>query len=392
MLVLGLALADNPITWETLNADALAVFEDGPGASVTARARAARDAVGAVAVGPTAVRAEAQVGLPAQRQALAAVEMPLGVGRSERRWLRAEATARLAEVDSARFTWVRDVQEAWLAWWTASEIAEHLEDYARDVEDDLQGFESAVSEGVLAPLTLEDLRAESLQVRAEAAAMEQTSAVAAAHLRSLLGERALDAGGHALHDAEPGMSNPWTPLVGRAGDLPAVREAAAREDAARRQVAALGASRTPVLAAGPMWGPDDGGTLRSFAFVGVSMPLQPGVGPDRRVARGEVAAAAAERRWQERSLDAHLEQEALAWDAGRARLQRLRDEVLGPLEARQERLEGALSEGLVTADRVVRARRERHEAEHEQVLVAGELLASAARASLLAEILAGDVR
>ncbi len=384
------ALATTPVTWESVTTEALDAWESGPGAAWVPREEAAREASRRVPVGPTSVRAEAQLGLSGQEQLLTAVELPLSVGTRERRRWKALADATKAEADWARWEWVQEVHVAWLQWWTASEVAEHLQAYADDVEHDLARFEQAVDDGLLAPLALEDLRAESLQVHAEAAAMEQQATVASARVRGLLGPCTLDPGDHALHDVPPDAPNPWEGLGTRAEELPQVRAPLARAEAERRRAKALGAARLPSIEGGPMWAPDAQGELRALAFVGVSVPLQPGIASSRREALGAAAAAEGEAQWRARERAAHLEEEALAYDASARRLQRLQEEVLGPLTVRQERLEAALAEGLVTADRVVRARRERHEAEHEVVLVAGELLAGAARAEAVRAVIEGE--
>lgn len=74
----------------------------------------------------------------------------------------------------------------------------------------------------------------------------------------------------------------------------------------------------------------------------------------------------------------------MTWDALVQRAHRLDEEVSEPLARRLRRLEEAFGSGLVTADRVVRARRDHHEVEHEQVRIAAELLTSALRAEALA--------
>ncbi len=383
----ALALAMEPVTWEGLTDEALAAWETGPGAGRLEQVDAARQASRRVPLGPDTVRAEVQVGIPEQQQLLTAAAMPLGVGALERRYGMARADEAEATADEERWVWVMGVQDAWLAWWTAAEMAEHLDAYADDVEEGLAGFQTAVDEGLLAPLALEDLRAESVQVRAEAAAVEQQAVVLRARVHAYLGERPLDAGEHELHDVEEGLANPWTALVARAVEHPAVRRAEAAGRAEGRRARALSAARTPSVEAGPMWAPDNQGSMRPLLFAGIEVPLQPGVSAEQRMARGAQAAAEAEARWRVRLVEAELKAEAQAFDATVHRLQRLHDEVLGPLEARQLRLEGAFTEGLVTSDRVVRARRERHEAEHEQVQVAGQLLASVARARAMERLL-----
>lgn len=387
--LIAVAWGAAPVTWDTVTEEAISAYGSGPGRAARLRLEGAGDARASVPVGPVAVRAEAQVGLAEQQQVLSAVEIPLGLGTRQRRLWASLTDARRADLDADRWHWVQEVQVAWLDWWTATEIRDHLEEYAADVDDDLVGFEQAVQEGLLAPIALEDLRAESLQVQAELAAMDQHVQVAAARMTTLLGERSLEAGDHDLHDADPDAANPWLGLAERASQLPAVRQAEATADSERYRARALSAARLPTMELGPMWAPDASGRLTALGFVGVRLPLQPGIGPERKQALAGAAAAVAERDWLTKQTAGQLREEAVAWEATRARLLRVERDVLGPLTRRQERLEQALAEGLVTADRVVRARRERHDAEHEEVLVAGALLASEARAELVRQLLRG---
>ncbi len=389
MVILWLlaALAAEPVTWEGLPDQALAAWADGPGAGALEQVDAARSAARRAPLGPHAVRAEIQYGIADQRQVLTAASMPLGLGVLERRFGAAQADLAQASADEERWVWVMAVQDAWLTWWTAAELSEHLDAYADDVEAGLLGFEAAVEEGLLAPLALEDLRAESAQVRSEAVAVEQQAAMAESRVRAFLGDRTLDAGDHHLHNVDQAVANPWPPLVHRAREHPAVRRVEAEGRSEGRRARALSAARTPSVEAGPMWAPDASGSMKPLLFAGIEVPLQPGVSGAQRQARGAQAAAESEARWRARWVEAELQAEAEAFDATVHRLERLHRQVLGPLEARQRRLEAAFADGLVTADRVVRARQERHEAEHEQVEVAGELLASVARAQAMAQLL-----
>ncbi len=386
-LWLTAAWCAEPVTWDQLTDEVLSAWEAGPGEGREARVQAAEQAARRVPVGPESVRAEVQWGVPEQQQVLAAVAVPLALGVRERRFGAAQAQLVVADGEVERWSWVLGVQDAWLRWWTAAEVAEHLDAYAQDVEQGLAGFEAAVDEGLMAPLSLEDLRAESLQVRAEAAAVEQEAAMLEAQLRAYFGDRPLDPGEHHLHDVDEVVDNPWTSLEERAADHPLVRRAEAEALAEKRRASALLSARSPSVEAGPMWAPDNAGNQVPFLFAGIEVPLQPGVSADRRRARGAQAAAEADARWQARRVEAQLQAEAAAFTATQHRLRRLHDEVLEPLSTRQERLEAAFAENLVTADRLVRARREHHEAEHELVRVAGDLLASVARARAMERLL-----
>ncbi len=387
MLFISLALAA-PVHWDSLNEHALNAFDGGPGASYGAKIRASEQAARAVPIGPTSVVVDAQMGLAAQRQLLTGVEIPLGLGLRERRMWRAEAASLRAEADRARWEWGLQIHERWFEWWLATEIHEHLQAYADEVDRQLERFEEAERSGLIASLTLDELRAELLQVRREAIEHEQRATILGAELRTLLDVEVLDDGDHAIHARRYGP-NPWSALLTTVERDPAIRAAAARRDAARHRARATLDAHTPTVVAGPMWAPDEDGVLARFAYVGVTVPLQPGLAPERRAARGEEAAAEADRRWRLRQRRAYLERELGDYDATLQRLRQIEENLLGPLQARQERLEAALEDGLVRVDRVILARRQRHEAEHEQLRLVGELLASEARAQLLSTLM-GD--
>lgn len=387
MLLLITTVLAGPVDWETLNEVAAEAWTTGPGLAARARTDGARQASRRVGFGPELLDVQAQVGEPTQRQLLVAAHLPLASGVAERRYRSVVAEVARQDEALARLAFLSEAQEAWRDWWVAAELHAHLLHWTERVEADLAAFETAVERGLLAPLALEDLRAESLQVRAEAVAMEQEQRIAASRLVALLGEVDLQVGDHPFHGPLPSSGNPWESLVGRAGELPAVRRHLQQAESGRRLARSLAAERLPTLSGGPMWAPDDTGALRPFAYIGLSVPLQPGVGADQRLARGEAAAAMAEARWLAQRWEAALETERIAWEAARERSRRLDAEVVEPLARRLARLEQAFADGLVTADRVVRARRDHHEIEHEQVRIAAELLASAQRAQALADVL-----
>lgn len=249
-LVPAAAQAPAPVAWDTLNRVALQAWEDGPGRSALARVEGATRAARRVPVGPVALDTEAQLGLPEQRQLLVAARVPLASGIAERRYRAALREGARVDRDLARSAFIEEVQEAWRAWWVAAELHTHLEHWTETVEEDLGAFELAVERGLLAPLALEDLRAESLQVRAEAVAMEQEQLVAAARLRGLLGDVELHAGDHPFHEPVVDTENPWTPLLGRADALPVVRRASLVSRTETRRARSLAADRLPTLSGG----------------------------------------------------------------------------------------------------------------------------------------------
>ena len=370
-----------PTGWEDLADHALDAWRDGPGEAVRHEVEGVAAAGARVPLGPTGVRAEVQWGSPSQEQVLTAVQFPLGLGLAERRAWAGAARAASAREAADRWAWVEQVHQAYGRWWLAAERSEHLAHYQVAVAQELEGLAGAVEEGLLAPLDLEDLQAEAAWIASEAASSAEAEVVAGADVQAFLGERPVSEASPHHHDELP--ANPWPALAERVSRHPTVVAAQERAEAVERARRALGAARRPVVEVGPMWAPDEQGQLAPLLFAGVELPLQPGVGPSQRAARGEVAAAQSHARWEAEQVRRRLVAEAEAYDAALRRVERLQSEVVSPLELRQGRLEQALREGLVSADRVVRARRERHEAEHELLEVTGSVLASAARAAAL---------
>lgn len=376
MLCLSLALAaPDAVSWSNLNDVADHRFDVGPGQAHDAWVSASERAIRTVPLGPTGVRVEAQVGEPTQQQLLAAVEVPLSLGIRERRLHAAQHEQAVAQRETERWRWVQDVQGRWRDWWIAATVEADLRIYAEEVDRSLAALQDAVDDGLLAVLTLDDLRAEGVQVQAELAQIVAERTVAEAALRALIGDVTLDA---ASTPALP-AHNPWAPVA--IDRLAAVQEADATARVAAHEARRLGDAWTPTVFAGPMWAPDDQGKLVPFATVGIAMPLQPGVRSERRRAQGRAAAADADRRWQRTTLEVTLAGERAGWTAGRDHLDTLQTTVIAPLQNRERRLQEAFQDGLVTADRLVRARQQSHEAEHEAVRLQGSLLASHARAA-----------
>lgn len=375
--------APEPLSWSTLVSVALAAWVAGPGARPAAEADALDHAAGRVPLGPDALSVQSQVGLASQDQLQVGLELPLhGRAAGRARWS-AEAAAVRAASDEGRLAWIEGAAEAWADWWVAEALAVDLDAYAAHVDTELGALSGAVDDGVLAPVALDDLRAELLQVTAEAGRMRGEAAVARARLEARLGAISLATPDP---DAAPGADNPWQGLLDRGACMPGPRVATAGAALADAEARALVQARVPRLSVGPMWARDGDGSVRPFAAVGLQLPLQPGVASDRAAALGRAESARREAAWRATLAEGALREEATAWDALDTQRRHLTAEVATPLLERQARLEAALAQGLVTADRVTRAHRDAHEVEHALVVLSARMLASAARAEAVATL------
>ncbi len=381
-----LAASAGPVSWDGVVDTAIDAWSVAEGASLQAELDGARRAR-RVAATPLSVAGGTRLGARTNQEAFATLQAPLGLGVLARRSWTTRTDALHAEAAVDRQAFVERVLDAWSAWWMARELALHLDAWSVEVKATLAPLDDAVREGLAAPLDAEDLRAELATVRAEAAAARADAIRAEAHLRALLGaDPALDGGERHLHDLDVAdLDNPWTPLVAQAADAPDVRAAEARADALHAQGRALGAWR-PTLEVGVAFA-DGIGPFEALGVVGIQAPLRP---PGLAEARQAQAQATAERRraaWRTERIAGAWRAEAAGFDAAQDRITRLDREVVAPLARRLERLEAAFGDGLVPADRVIRARRDHHEAEHERLVLTARLVASSARAEAVRRML-----
>lgn len=384
-----LANAGTVVDWDSVTDVAIAAWHDGAGRAVDARVDGAL-AAGRAGRGGLAVDVQSRIGAPGQQEAQAALTLPLRSGLLYRQAQAREADATTADGAAERAAYVSQVHAAFLEWWIADEVAEHLETWSGEVTASLQPVESGVHAGLIAPLEAEDLYAELASVRAEAADNEARATRAAARLQALLGgDVTLQTGGHDLHDLElDALDNPWPALLDRVDQAPGVQAHLARAEAADAS-ARVQRAWTPSASAGVAV-VDTGAEPASLAYIGVQLPLRGNSPAQARKARAEADAARADAAWATRLVQGQLSTEAASFDADLVRARRLRDEVTAPLARRLDRLEAAFAEGLVPADRLIRARRDHHEADHAQLEVAAGLLASQARADATRRLLSGD--
>lgn len=386
LLVWTLTATAGTTRWEDVLDAADAAWSRAEGASLQDELDGA-DRARRVAASLPSLSAGSRLGSLSNQEATASLEAPLGLGLRPRRQWSAEAEALRAEGESDRLAFMDRVLQAWLAWWTARELAEHLGEWSAEVEATLAPLDAAVADGVAAPLDAEDLRAELATVRAEAAAARAQAVRARAALEALLGEAGVpEADGVHVHELDVStLDNPWAALVGRAADAPEIRAAEARAAALDAEARALGTWR-PVAQVGVAWA-DGNGPFEPLAIVGIQAPLRPAGLAAARQARAQASAELRRAGWRTDRIAGGWRAEAVSFDADRERILRLDRDVVGPLARRLERLEAAFDEGLVPADRVIRARRDHHEAEHERLVLTARLLDAMARAEALRRLL-----
>jgi len=370
-----------PVSWEALPSLTAEVWQTGPGAAPRLEAEGWDAAARRPQRGPSAIWAEVQRGLPEQDQLTVALDVPLRFGVAETRAGERRAEATRARACADQTAWAASVRVTWLEGWAARENSLHLAEYIDELGTWLAPLEAAAGDGLVASLDVADLKVEQARVFAEKAASDEAAAAADARLSTLLGQAVqVDPEDEALHTARPTGTNPWAALLQQMPPQPAV--AAARADAAateaeRRQA---WAEALPTASIGGMTvqGPD--GTT-PLLFAGMTLPLRTDGAARRAELRARTAAATADARWLHARERARAEAEALRWDAALHRMQALDQQLIEPLRARQRQTLAAVQAGLAPTSRLVLARRDLHEAEHEQIRVLVSLLASEARAA-----------
>jgi hypothetical protein len=376
-----------PLTWEELPARAAEAWAAGPGAAWTAEVAGLEAAAAASPWGPSAVWVTAQQGLPGQNQLTAAVDLPLRGPGPAASAARAAAGTRGAAGDAGARAFRAELQELWLQAWVAREMDLHLGAYEAEVGAWLSPLEAAVGAGLAPALDLADLRAEFTTLQGERAAAVAAALQAEARLGARLGA-AVEADTRASHlhgGAPPPAQNPWPALAGRGGEAPGARAAAADARAADADGRAIRAGRAPVAQLGvAVMDLSPAGDKGPMAYAGLSLPLASGARADQAEASGRAEAARARARWAAAAFEAEVTAEAAAWEAERARLARLEAGAFAALEARAQALEAAFAARQVPAARLIRARRDLHEAEHEMIVILAALRHSEARASALA--------
>ncbi len=382
------AWATEPLTWEGLDAFARGAWEQGPGAAGQLREEGQLRAANHPRRGPSALWLQQQAAIGTapsngQDQLTLAVDLPLRLGLREAAAGAARAEFLWRQNLDARSHWLLQVHTAWLDGWIARENDAHLAEYELEVQGWLSPLEAALTDHLLSPLRLADLRGEFALLTEERLAANQAAIEAETELSRLLGRPVrVDPGARHLHQIATPSTNPWQGLISTADSAPEVRLATAGAVAAAAERRALAVETLPELSLGAAWvgGPNG---REPLAYGGIRVPLSTGRFARKATLDSEIAAYQAEARWHSAEARAELEGESARYAALRERAERMEAAVIRPLRERQDQLEAAFRSGQVGAERLILARRDLHDAEHEQILLHARLLASEARAQVV---------
>ncbi len=368
---------EGPITADGVTALAEAVWATRDGARrplLRAGWQAARDALPGRVQGLTlsaTPELALDAGSTAEYAGAATLAIELGSRSAARRAaLDADWRADAAGLDARRWRFVDAVQAAYLGWRVRALERAHLVDYLAEADAELEPIRAAGERRLISRLDLADLEAEVGRIAAELDTATRDARRARARFDAVLGARCDLA---APQPPASGDDNPWRPLVERAARFPEI----AVHDARR---AALQARAQAHAAADP-WVVDVGVAARAVGsaetFVGpsiaLSVPFTDSEGAEAAHARAEArieesAALAASLR-----IRAELSAEAADFEAlVQSRDALIRDRI-APLEARLRLVEAAFAAAQVEIDRLIRARRDLHEAEHALILLRAEI-------------------
>jgi outer membrane protein TolC len=399
---------DEPLTRSAVGEAARAVFERGPGR------RGEREIAGLEEAGEDvpdrfrslegAIAPEFRTdGDAATNEYTASVALGVSLGRlsrARREAIEAEAAARRAERDRRRVEFVYRVQQTYLDWWVATVEKRHLAACEKDVREELKPLEEAAEGDRVTSLNMADFDVEAGRISAQRAEAERQASMARADLREMLGascrlavpDTDLREGpddGPPAPPVDP-EENPWLVLLERVDEFPGVRALLAEHERAVKAAAAAEAEAPPELSAGV--------GARSVGFedfwavpeLGVTIPLGNPSAPEVERQRGLAAGLSAERRWRIERTRAEIHAAASRWEATLEARRKFVETYLAPLRERDRLFEQALERGRIELERVVRAKRALHRAEHDLLVLDAEMMARSLRARALLELIRDD--
>ena len=235
--------------------------------------------------------------------------------------------------------------------------------------------------GTVAPASLADLQTGLWMARGELLGLQRDLAAQEVVAHQRLGSAVLPRGQDV--DALFPQQSPWGSRP--PNSVPVSAEA--QSELRRAQAAQASFERLPTIRGGVMWAPNGQDELVPFALLGVSMPLQAGLGAERARLRGEASAWQAQAEWEAVQFEQQWTAENQSWLAGREEVEARQEQMVTPLADRAERLRLAAEQGLVPLSRWVQASRDAREAEHEEIHLRAELHRSSARAHALKVLL-----
>lgn len=309
--------------------------------------------------------------------------------RREERAAAAQERAALARSESERWAFIVGAQRRYLQWWQAASVAIHLREDIDTLNNELIELERAVEDGYLPRIELLDLRGELARLRGELVGVERQAFDAAIETQRFL---AVDLPLAAPEDAHPHLEaahrgeapdtfarahegdDAWFRIAAAIEHFPTVAELRARADAQAREAdlarsapveLGVGAEVHHIAQSDATWG---------AAQLSVRVPLQRSERRQAAYLRGSANAAEHEAEWQAQTLNAWIHGQLDRIELLRSTIAHVESEWIRPQQERVAALEEAFSGGHISAPRLILARRDLHEALHQNIELQAELM------------------
>jgi hypothetical protein len=394
------AASAQQLDWDSLDAHADRVWREGAGRAMQ---RAEAGLIAQRNSLPTRwqnIQVTAQIEAPAQGAAAwdnaehvfnALATVQLGTLPDKRAaLLERQIASQRAAHELERWRFVEEIRLAYHAWWLHAALVVHLEEDLATKQAELEPLRQAAQQQLISELELLDLEAELGQVSAEVADAARMRDMARAQLTSLLGPGFTlgePADLHALDLKALEAQDPWTTCLDRLESHPALRALKARQRVAFAEAAVWDRANPWQLQLGPQVRTAAFQDSWAAAYVSVIIPLGNLYTSNAIAARAQAAQLDAEAAWEAARLRSTLTAQSLSWRAQLDHIHRLERDLLTPIRKRQTLLEGAWKERRVPLERVLRGRRQLHEAEHTLIAARADLYLINARAQALARYL-----
>ena len=391
---------DEPVTPESIHRAARQVYAQGPGEGADALVGGMKDAAGAV---PGRVRSIGADVAPEfqtdgrsqlnEYQASVSLGVSLGkLGRRQRDVWSGRAETERAQADRRRAEWLFEMQSAYIDWWVAELERRHLAEYLTEVRSEFEPLRKATERKQITRLDLADFEVELGRIKAERSQARRRAEFARAEVRRMLGGSCeLAAPSEQPSELEHAAEeNPWRPLLERVDQFPRVQAVLAQRRQALREARASRSENAAELSVGV--GARSVGFDEYWAIptVGLSVPIGNDSAPQAEAAAGRAASLSIEHRWEITQLRGELRAAAERWEATRTARRDFMETYVEPLRKRVELFQSALDTGRIELQRLIRAHRDLHEAEHSLLNLRADLMARTLKAKALSQVIQQD--
>jgi hypothetical protein len=296
---------------------------------------------------------------------------------------RAEARALEALAGWERMEFTLEVAEAWASWSVASGVLEHFAQDLEELSAQLEPLRAGEARGEYPGQSLREQETELAWLRAELARARRAEVSARHEVEALLLEDAALPEGAPLEGYSPPLADPWGALGEGLEGHPSLRWLREAGRAQEAEAEAAGAGEPWRLVLGGSAQLDLAGSAWGTVSVGLEIPLSSEGAPEAARRGAEARALGWQGESEARRLRSWWRGQGRVWEADRAQLVALEEELLGPLEARLAHLREGQGRQEVTLEQVLRVRRELHEAHHQRLEVVSSLWLHNVRARAL---------